>query len=73
MTPTELLGDQWGELCVTPERASRRVDEFIDAVRVAWSPDPELRGSREKPELTAALSASSLLLLKALSDSISIV
>jgi hypothetical protein len=40
----ELLPDYWGELCVTPERASRWADEFIGGVRLAWSPDPGLRG-----------------------------
>jgi len=40
----ELLPDHWGELCVTPECASHWADEFIDMVRSAWSPNPELRG-----------------------------
>jgi hypothetical protein len=40
----ELLPDYWGELCVTPECASYWADEFIDTVRLAWDPDPELRG-----------------------------
>jgi hypothetical protein len=40
----ELLPDHWGTLCVTPERASRWADEFIDVVRMAWSPNPELQG-----------------------------
>jgi len=40
----ELLPDYWGELCVTPERASRWADELIGGVRLAWSPDPGLRG-----------------------------
>lgn len=40
----ELLPDYWGELCGTPERASHWADEFIDTVRLAWSPVPELRG-----------------------------
>jgi len=40
----EMLPDHWGELCVTSERASRWADEFIDGVRIAWSPNPELRG-----------------------------
>jgi hypothetical protein len=35
----ELLPDQWGELCVTPERASRWADHFIGVVRMVWSPD----------------------------------
>ena len=40
----ELLPDYWGELCATPECASQWADEFIGAVRMAWSPNPELRG-----------------------------
>jgi hypothetical protein len=35
----ELLPDHWGELCVTPERASRWADRFIEVVRLTWSPD----------------------------------
>src|SRR5262249_8358456 len=35
----ELLPDHWGELCVTPERASRWADRFIDVVRLVWSPN----------------------------------
>jgi hypothetical protein len=35
----ELLPDHWGELCVTPERASRWADRFIEVVRMTWSPD----------------------------------
>src|SRR5215468_11679105 len=35
----ELLTDHWGELCVTPERASRWADRFIEVVRLTWSPD----------------------------------
>lgn len=40
----ELLPDYWGELCVTPERASRWADRFIGTVRLAWSPNPKMRG-----------------------------
>ena len=40
----ELLPEHWGELCVTNERASYWADQFIDIVRMAWGPDPELRG-----------------------------
>jgi len=40
----ERLPDHWGTLCVTPERASRWADEFMAVVRMAWSPNPELRG-----------------------------
>jgi hypothetical protein len=35
----ELLPDHWGELCVTPERASRWADRFIEGVRLTWSPE----------------------------------
>ena len=34
----ELLGDYWGELCVTPEMASRWADEFTPVVECVWSP-----------------------------------
>jgi len=40
----ERLPDYWGELCADPERASRWADEFIGTLRLAWSPNPELRG-----------------------------
>lgn len=40
----ELLPDYWGDLCLTPERASRWANELIGGVRLAWSPDPGLRG-----------------------------
>jgi len=40
----ELLPDYWGELCATPERASRWADEFIVVVRMTWGPNPELHG-----------------------------
>ena len=40
----EMLPEYWGELCVTPERASYWADAFIDTVRMAWSPNRELRG-----------------------------
>jgi hypothetical protein len=40
----ELLADHWGELCVTPERASRWADRFIEGVRLMWSPDLPRRG-----------------------------
>lgn len=35
----ELLPDHWGEVCVTPERASQWADHFIGVVRMVWSPD----------------------------------
>jgi hypothetical protein len=34
----ELLGDYWGELCVTPELASHWADEFMPVVESVWSP-----------------------------------
>ena len=34
----ELLGDYWGELCVTPELASQWADELIPVVESVWSP-----------------------------------
>lgn len=40
----EILPDYWGELCVTPERASKWADEFIDIVKMIWSPNSEHRG-----------------------------
>ena len=40
----EMLPDHWGELCATAQRASSWADQFIDVVRMALSPDPELRG-----------------------------
>jgi hypothetical protein len=32
----ERLPEYWGELCATPERASKWADSFIDMVRTAW-------------------------------------
>lgn len=40
----QTLADHWGELCVTPERASLWADRLIDVVRLAWSPDPAFGG-----------------------------
>jgi hypothetical protein len=34
----ELLPDHWGELCVTPKRALRWADHFVEGVRLMWSP-----------------------------------
>lgn len=39
----ELLPEYWGELCVTPERASRWADEFIETVRNVLSPHPDFQ------------------------------
>ena len=44
MAYIEMLTDYWGDLCVTPERASKWADDFIDVVKSIWSPDSE-RGS----------------------------
>ena len=40
----ELLGDRWGEVCVTEELASRWADELLGITRRAWSDDPTERG-----------------------------
>jgi len=40
----ELLPDHWGELCATPERASRWADEFIGMVRMIWSQNSDRGG-----------------------------
>lgn len=40
----EILPEYWGELCATPERASRWADDFIGIVRMALSPNPEMHG-----------------------------
>jgi hypothetical protein len=34
----ELMGDYWGELCVTPELASQWADEFMPVVESVWNP-----------------------------------
>lgn len=33
----ELLADSWGELCVTPERASRWADDLLTGLRASWA------------------------------------
>lgn len=40
----EKLGDHWGELCADAEVASRWGERLLSTLRLAWSPDPELRG-----------------------------
>lgn len=40
----ERLGDHWGELCASKEIASAWADRLIGISRMAWSPDPNLRG-----------------------------
>ena len=32
----EMLPEYWGELCASPERASKWADSFIEGVRMAW-------------------------------------
>lgn len=31
--------ERWGELCGSPEEASRRADEFLPVVHMSWSGD----------------------------------
>lgn len=40
----EAIGDYWGELCASKELASAWADRLAGTVRMAWSPDPKLRG-----------------------------
>ena len=40
----ERLGDHWGELCSSKEVASRWADRLLPVCKMAWSPDPNLRG-----------------------------
>lgn len=40
----ESLAEHWGELCASPEVASRWADELIGITRMALSPDKKLRG-----------------------------
>lgn len=40
----ELLGDYWGELCASKETAARWADQLIGTCKMAWSPEPNLRG-----------------------------
>lgn len=51
----ELLGDHWGELCASPAVASRWADRLAETLKMAWSPDPALRGFF--PGTTACLSS----------------
>jgi len=51
----ETLADFWGDLCVSPERASQWADQLMPPVRMSWGPDPELRGYYKGT--TACLSA----------------
>lgn len=40
----ERLPDHWGELCVTPERASLWADRLIESTKAAFNPDPDIYG-----------------------------
>ncbi len=40
----EILADHWGELCASKEVASAWAERLIGTVKMAWSPDPKLRG-----------------------------
>jgi hypothetical protein len=40
----EALGDCWGDLCGSPAVAGRWADELIGLCRLAFSPDPNVRG-----------------------------
>jgi hypothetical protein len=40
----EYLGDYWGELCVTPDTASRWADEFLPVIERMWSPQSSGHG-----------------------------
>ena len=51
----ETLADFWGDLCVSPERASQWADQLMPPVRMSWGPNPELRGYYKGT--TACLSA----------------
>jgi hypothetical protein len=39
MPYSELITAHWGNRCATPERASLWAAEFIDVVRMVWSPN----------------------------------
>ena len=40
----ETLGDYWGDLCGSPAVAARWADALIDPCRMAFNPDPNVRG-----------------------------
>lgn len=40
----ETLGDYWGDLCASPEVAARWADRLIGICRLAFNPDPNVRG-----------------------------
>jgi hypothetical protein len=51
----ETLGDHWGDLCGSPPVAARWADELIGLCRMAFDPDPGVRGYF--PGATVCLSA----------------
>jgi hypothetical protein len=40
----ESLGDHWGALCASKDTSSAWADRLMGTLRMAWSPDPSLRG-----------------------------
>lgn len=40
----ESLGEDWGEVCASPELASEWADRLIDGVRLSWGPDSNTPG-----------------------------
>lgn len=40
----EILGDSWGELCMSPELASHWADEFMPVVKSVWDPKASGQG-----------------------------
>jgi len=40
----ESLGDHWGDLCVTPDTASRWADEFAPVIERIWAPQSSGHG-----------------------------
>jgi hypothetical protein len=40
----ETLGDHWGQLCASPAVAARWADELVGLCRMAFNPDPNVRG-----------------------------
>jgi hypothetical protein len=50
----EIIGDSWGELCVTRELASAWADEFLPLVEHAWSPKASRHGFFKGPSACLA-------------------
>jgi len=44
MTYIESLGEDWGDLCCTPETAYRWADEFVPVIERIWSPQSSGHG-----------------------------